>query len=189
MSLPPLRFRRWMRGALLAAAMGHLSLLAMAQDAPTDAHADASTDDQSWQVVYANPSPEQIPGLVNWVDIAPLAPEEAAEPSPESAVAQAANPETVIETGRASWYGRRFQGRRTASGERFDMNAFTAAHPSLPFGSLIKVRNPDTGNEVQVRVNDRGPHVRGRIIDVSYAAAQALGLLDSGHAVVVLMRP
>ena len=176
MSLRPLHCRRWLRGALLAVAMGHLNLVAIAQDAPNDT--------QAWQVRYANSAPEQFPGLADFADIGLPAPEESVEAPPE-----AVNPEVVIETGRASWYGRRFQGRRTASGERFDMNAFTAAHPSLPFGSLIKVRNPDTGNEVQVRVNDRGPHVRGRIIDVSYAAAQALGLLDSGHAVVVLMRP
>ncbi len=103
--------------------------------------------------------------------------------------ATAVRQEQVIESGRASWYGKRFHGRRTASGERFDMRAFTAAHPSLAFGTVIRVRNPETGKEVEVRVNDRGPHVHGRIIDISRAAAQALDLLDSGHAVVVLLRP
>jgi rare lipoprotein A len=88
--------------------------------------------------------------------------------------------ELVHERGLASWYGRRFHGRRTASGERFDMHAFTAAHPNLPFGSWIRVRNTADGRSVDVRVNDRGPHVKQRVIDLSRAAAQALGLVQSG---------
>jgi rare lipoprotein A len=89
--------------------------------------------------------------------------------------------------GKASWYGPRFHGRRTASGERFDMNALTAAHPTLAFGTRILVRNPQNGREVVVRINDRGPHVRDRIIDLSKAAAAALDLLEAGEAAVVLM--
>ncbi|MBI2769440.1 MAG: septal ring lytic transglycosylase RlpA family protein [Burkholderiales bacterium] len=83
----------------------------------------------------------------------------------------------------ASWYGPRFHGRRTASGEVFNMHALTAAHPNLPFGSVVRVTNLDSGRSVDVRINDRGPHVRQRIIDLSRAAAGALGLLDAGAGI------
>jgi len=89
-------------------------------------------------------------------------------------------------TGTASFYGRRFHGRRTANGERFDMNALTAAHRTLPFGSMVRVTNPSNGRSVTVRINDRGPFSRGRVIDVSRAAAKELGLIRRGHAAVEL---
>lgn len=85
-----------------------------------------------------------------------------------------------LETGVASWYGDRFHGRKTASGEVFDMNALTAAHPNLPFGSWVRVRNLLNGRSVDVRINDRGPHIKQRIIDLSRAAAHALGLAGQG---------
>ena len=85
-----------------------------------------------------------------------------------------------LERGQASWYGPRFHGRRTASGERYDQRALTAAHKTLPFGTLVRVRSLVTGKEIEVRVNDRGPFVRGRIIDVSRAAAEALGMTMLG---------
>ena len=85
-----------------------------------------------------------------------------------------------LERGQASWYGPRFHGRRTASGERYDQHAMTAAHKTLPFGTLVRVRSLVTGKEVDVRVTDRGPFVRGRIIDVSRAAAEALGMMGVG---------
>lgn len=85
--------------------------------------------------------------------------------------------EAYLQRGHASWYGRRFHGRRTASGERYDMNAMTAAHPTLPLPSYVKVRNLVNGREVIVRVNDRGPFHPGRIIDLSYVAARKLGVL------------
>lgn len=94
-----------------------------------------------------------------------------------------------IGRGAVSWYGGRFHGRRTASGERFDMYALTAAHPTLPFGTRIKVRRLDTGQEIEVRINDRGPHARGRILDLSRGAAQALGVLEAGESNVALVRP
>ncbi len=80
----------------------------------------------------------------------------------------------------ASYYGREFHGRRTASGERFDMNAMTAAHRSLPFGTIVRVTNPHNGRSVKVRINDRGPFVAGRDIDLSYAAAKAIDMLGVG---------
>jgi rare lipoprotein A len=97
--------------------------------------------------------------------------------------------EDEIARGQASWYGGKFHGRRTASGERFDMNALTAAHPKLPFGTRVRVRNPRNGREVVVRINDRGPFTGGRIIDLSRAAAEAIGLIQAGVGPVVLLRP
>ena len=88
----------------------------------------------------------------------------------------------------ASWYGVRLHGRRTASGERFDMNALTAAHRRLPFGTRVRVRSVDPGREVVVRINDRGPRHRGREIDLSVAAARALGIEHLGVARVQLFR-
>ncbi len=85
-----------------------------------------------------------------------------------------------LERGQASWYGPRFHGRRTASGERYDQHALTAAHKTLPFGTMVRVRSLITGREVDVRVTDRGPFVRGRVIDVSRAAAEALGMMGLG---------
>jgi len=91
-------------------------------------------------------------------------------------------PEPLREIGRgiASWYGGHFHGRRTASGERFDKDALTAAHPTLPFGTVVRVRSLVNGKEVDVRINDRGPFVGRRMIDLSQGAAKALGLVDAG---------
>jgi rare lipoprotein A len=85
--------------------------------------------------------------------------------------------------GLASYYS---QGKSTASGEKFDPNELTAAHPTLPFGTKLRVTNTATGKSVTVRVNDRGPYVPGRVVDVSYSAAQALGMVRSGTANVKL---
>ena len=92
----------------------------------------------------------------------------------------------VWRSGVASYYGSRFHGRRTASGERFDMNAMTAAHKTLPFGTKVRVTNPGTGKSVVVRINDRGPYAHGREIDVSRRAATELGLIQRGHGTVEL---
>ncbi len=91
------------------------------------------------------------------------------------------------ESGLASWYGRKFHGRPTASGERYDMYAMTAAHPTLPIPSFARIRNPANGREVIVRINDRGPFHKGRIVDLSYTAALKLDLLR-GVAPVELER-
>ena len=95
----------------------------------------------------------------------------------------------VIERGLASWYGEPFHGRRTANGEVYDMNELTAAHKTLPFGTRVRVFNPATGQQVVVRINDRGPFTGGRIIDLSRAAAERIGLIRAGVAPVVLSRP
>lgn len=84
------------------------------------------------------------------------------------------------EVGLASWYGMEYHGKRTASGERFDMEAFTGAHRSLPFGAWVRVTHLATGRAVTVRINDRGPWVEGRVIDLSRRAAEALGILRDG---------
>ncbi|MBM0170924.1 septal ring lytic transglycosylase RlpA family protein [Altererythrobacter sp. C41] len=89
-------------------------------------------------------------------------------------------------SGVASYYGRRFHGRPTASGERFDMNGLTAAHRTLPFGSKVRVTNPRTGKSVVVRINDRGPFSGKRTIDLSRAAAEEIGLVRAGHGRVEL---
>ena len=94
-----------------------------------------------------------------------------------------------FERGGASWYGGGFHGRRTASGERFDMHALTAAHRTLPFGTLVRVHSLVNGRDVEVRITDRGPFSHSRIIDVSRAAAQELGMLGMGFKEVVLMVP
>lgn len=90
------------------------------------------------------------------------------------------------QTGMASYYAREFDGRKTASGERYDMNDFTAAHPALPFGTRVKVTNLSNHQSVVVRVNDRGPHKKNRIIDMSFSAAKKIGLIASGTAKVSL---
>lgn len=86
------------------------------------------------------------------------------------------------EEGVASYYGSKFQGRPTASGEIYDQTALTAAHPKLPFGTLILVTNLSNGKKLELRVNDRGPFVEGRILDVSYRAAEELGFVREGLA-------
>jgi rare lipoprotein A len=89
--------------------------------------------------------------------------------------------------GKASWYGGKFHGRKTASGERFDQNALTAAHRTLPFGSKVRVTNLRNGRSVVVRINDRGPFGgRGRIIDLSRGAAKVLGMISDGVVPVVI---
>ncbi|MBC5764919.1 septal ring lytic transglycosylase RlpA family protein [Ramlibacter sp. GTP1] len=146
--------------------------------------------------VPAQELPGESPGAPAGVEV-PGAPPESGPPSPATPEegdapaaigqggdpsAQPADPEAAQphDRGVASWYGPRFHGRRTASGERFDMHALTAAHPTLPFGTVVRVENPDDGRSVEVRINDRGPHIKQRIIDLSRAAARALGMLDAG---------
>jgi rare lipoprotein A len=120
-----------------------------------------------------------------------IAPLDAAEPAPLVAATDdrtAARSGTPLARGKASWYGPRFHGRRTANGERYDMHALTAAHKTLPFGTRLRVRSVHTGKEVVVRINDRGPYKHQRIIDLSRAAMVALGTLERGVTEVELLR-
>jgi rare lipoprotein A len=86
----------------------------------------------------------------------------------------------ISQVGTASWYGKKYEGKTTASGERFDMHHFTAAHPTLPFGTYVRVTNLQNGRAVIVRINDRGPVTQDRIIDLSYNAALALDFTSEG---------
>ena len=99
---------------------------------------------------------------------------------PPAASTPPAEKAPLIQTGKASWYGEPHHGLKTASGETFDMDQFTAAHRTLPLGTRLLVTNLRNGRSVEVRVNDRGPVAAGRIIDVSYAAAQELGAVSDG---------
>lgn len=96
--------------------------------------------------------------------------------TPQPAVIESA----TIATGNASWYGPGFDGKTTASGEIFNQNLFTAAHRTLPFGTIVRVKCLKNGHTVDVRINDRGPFSKGRIIDLSKAAAAQIGLVERG---------
>jgi rare lipoprotein A len=112
--------------------------------------------------------------------------QEQREPLGGPAVANVVQPRPVTlrperaEIGQASWYGPRFHGRKTASGAIFDQSEYTAAHPKLPLGSRVRVINLENDKSVEVEINDRGPFVPGRIIDLSRAAARELGMLEDG---------
>jgi rare lipoprotein A len=108
------------------------------------------------------------------------------QPGAEIDIPQTPAAKPVLESGKASWYGRDFAGKPTASGEIFDENLFTAAHRTLPLGTKVKVTNVANGKSVEVKINDRGPFSGNRIIDLSRAAARALGIIDDGVAEVRL---
>jgi rare lipoprotein A len=135
---------------------------------------DPRTADPSIDLPQTHIIPREIPSI----ELLPSYPE------PEESATLAKIPElrepTIMETGLASWYGPRFHGKRTASGEIFNQHDFTAAHRTLPWGSKVKVTNTANGKSVEVRINDRGPFGRGRIIDLSRAAARVLGMMGSG---------
>lgn len=121
-------------------------------------------------------------------------PQESGGPSYDLPPFQRVEPEEPLESvdegwseeGIASWYGESYHGRPTASGEPFDMHASTAAHRRLPFGTLVRVRNLENGKQATLRINDRGPFVRGRVVDVSRRGAEELGLVAPGTAEVRL---
>ena len=117
-----------------------------------------------------------VPALILAVAVAGCAtPRGSVQPPPASGERPGS-----VQTGYASWYGKRHHGQLTTSGEVYDMNQFTAAHPTLPMGTRLRVTNLQNGRSVEVRVNDRGPAVHGRILDLSYAAARALGAVQEG---------
>ena len=110
----------------------------------------------------------------------------AVSPAPAPAAPAAAPAAADDMAGTAAWYGRKFAGRRTASGQRFNPAALTAAHPTLPFGTRVKVTNQANQRSVVVTINDRGPTSPGRVIDVSLAAARRLGFVRAGLTEVTL---
>jgi len=103
-------------------------------------------------------------------------------PPPAKSEAAASSKSRFSQQGKASFYAHKHHGRRTANGERHDQHAMVAAHPSLPFGTRVRVTNLQNQKQVIVRINDRGPFVRGRIIDLSRAAAEGVGMIDKGIA-------
>lgn len=126
----------------------------------------------------AQPAPKPARPAANTLAALPEA-----DPQPDRSL-EPAVAETFV--GHASWYGRKFHGRLTASGERYDMAAFTAAHRKLPFGSRVRVTNLANGRAVVVTINDRGPFAEDRLIDLSHAAAKQLGIVEDGVAEVRL---
>ncbi|MGE4408400.1 septal ring lytic transglycosylase RlpA family protein [Pseudomonas sp.] len=102
------------------------------------------------------------------------------QPAPPAATPPPSGQEGFIQSGKASYYARMHHGKRTANGETHDQNALVAAHRSLPFGTRVRVTNLNNGKQVVVRINDRGPFRRGRIIDLSRAAAIELDMLNAG---------
>jgi rare lipoprotein A len=111
-----------------------------------------------------------------------------ATPSPAPRQSQT-RPHPWYQVGKASWYGGHFQGRKTANGEKFDMHELTCAHRSLPLGSWVRITNVHNHRSVFVRVNDRGPMLDDRIVDLSYAAARAVGISGLGRVKIEVLRP
>jgi len=169
---------RRVRGAGAAALMALLAACTTAPTTPTTSPEPRAAAPQP------TPTPQHdAPGQA--VDEAPAIPS-AERPRPELLGGEVPR---EFQRGTASWYGPRFNGRRTASGERFDMREFTAAHRTLPFGTLVRVHSLVNGKEVDVRITDRGPYTGSRIIDLSRAAAEELGMLGLGFKEVVLLVP
>jgi len=132
------------------------------------------------KVAQTPPPPAPAPAA------APTAPEAAPEPNVPAPTVPAPSVPEYGETGIASWYGHPFHGRATTSGEIYDMEQMTAAHRTLPFGTMVRVHDLDNQKTVDVRINDRGPFVDGRIIDLSHAAARAIEMIGPGIANVRL---
>jgi rare lipoprotein A len=183
----PLRFVVPLGAAALAAfAVGMATADAHVQiDEQQQALAPSSNPAISFEASFADF--EELPTLTETppgaVDLASFDPPREIEPKPEPVASGVIR---SLGTGVASYYGRRFHGRLTANGERFNMNAMTAAHKTLPFGTKVRVTYPRNGRSVVVRINDRGPFIRGRTIDLSRGAATKLGMISSGHARVRL---
>jgi rare lipoprotein A len=156
---------------LFAAALGAASLAACAQSSVVTQKSGSPASRQASQQHDRTPSIASNRRVASAKKHTPFAPRRTAAETP------------MASQGIASFY---WQGTRTASGEKFDTYQMTAAHPSLPFGTRLRVTNVATGRSVTVRVNDRGPYVQGRVVDVSYSAANALGMVDKGLASVKL---
>ncbi|KLE33574.1 septal ring lytic transglycosylase RlpA family protein [Aurantiacibacter gangjinensis] len=168
---------RWLTPVLALALLG-TTASGRAQDAAqlspeaatAEATAEADADfDAAFEIIDEPVEPELPDHAVDITTIEPAEPEA-----------------SQLGRGMASYYGRRFHGRPTANGERFDMHAMTAAHRTLPFGSMVRVTNTRNGQSVVVRINDRGPFIRGRTIDLSRGAAEQIGMVSAGHASVEL---
>jgi peptidoglycan lytic transglycosylase len=181
-SLPQVAALEWRVNALaLMAALISSQGCAIITDAPNRAvstrgvsPSESQTGTPSSDKLPTHTFPREIPPIVK----VPSPPE--TEETPPIAKIPAPSLPTMMETGLASWYGPKFHGKLTASGEVFNQEKFTAAHRTLPWGSRVKVTNLANGKSVDVRINDRGPFGKGRIIDLSRAAARALGMVEQG---------
>ena len=162
---------RIIAGFVAAAALLHMS---SASALPTEALFDSHFAD------FETPAEPVIPAEAVDLDTIATAPLDAPIDAEPEAI------ERVLGAGMASYYGAELAGRRTASGERFDPRGMTAAHRTLPFGSKVRVTNSANGRSVVVRINDRGPFTRGRLIDLSRSAAERIGLVARGHGEVQL---
>jgi len=158
-------------------AQQQVEMTATSETRSVDALAFTPSDEAAFETAFGHldtPVEPEVPDHA--VDITTIEP--AAPPPPPAS--------SSLGTGVASYYGRRFHGRLTANGERFNMNEMTAAHRTLPFGSRVRVTNSNNGRSVVVRINDRGPFIRGRHIDLSRAAAEEIGMISRGHSNVEL---
>jgi rare lipoprotein A len=173
-------------GVFLCVCLG-ANLGAKAQNVQTDqtsaarAQQEASPTSSPSGVVELTPQPAKA------AEISSVEPESSAqEVSAQETNTAVPAPTTLLQSGLASYYGKWFHGRKTANGEIFNMTTLTAAHPTLPFGTLLKVTNTHNDQSVVVRVNDRGPYKGQRIIDLSQYAAAKIGMLSRGLATVVI---
>lgn len=183
-----LHFSRWAAVASALALAACATAPPAAVGLPVNQAFSASIAPASTSGIKAKSSAVATPPMDASIDLsaapssADLQPLEAAPPE-----RYAIRSEWEVERGGASWYGPRFHGRLTANGERYDMGAMTAAHKTLPFGTMVRVKSLVNGREVLVRITDRGPFIRNRIIDLSRAAAAELDMLNLGFKQVVLM--
>lgn len=184
MTRPVARTQTLHKAAPAAASVAMLMAVAAASPLLAEQRADVPsvTEQHSFDAAFADLELSQAERRPEALEI--LAAERRFEAAPiEVPVIDAAR---LLGTGIASYYGARFAGRQTASGEVFDPSRLTAAHRSLPFGSKVKVTNRRNGRSVIVRINDRGPFHRNRVIDLSREAARQIGLIGPGHGKVEL---
>ena len=180
-SLPQVAALEWRVSALvLMAAVISSQGCGIISDAPNRVVSTRGVSPSESQT--GNPSSDKPPTHTLPREIPPIA-KIPSPPETEQAPPATSQP-TMMETGVASWYGPKFHNKLTASGEVFNQEKFTAAHQTLPWGSRVKVTNLANGKSVDVRINDRGPFGKGRIIDVSRAAARALGMVGRGITTV-----
>lgn len=179
------RVKTWILAVILLPAGAGCGLVADVPHRALSMEPQLPPEMQTDVVSIDSPQSETSSAEIPSIAIIPPSPE-TPEELPRAKLPTPAPP--IVETGLASWYGARHHGKRTASGEYFDQKKFTAAHPTLPWGSIVKVTNLANGKSVEVRINDRGPYGKGRIIDLSRAAAKVLDMLRTGIAQVKVER-
>jgi rare lipoprotein A len=157
-----------------------LSALALVALPATAGHAEQPTLSVATAFADLGPAATEPFAQASAVDVTEVAPADAAP----AALPLSEQVATMLDTGMASYYGRELAGNRTASGEAFDPADLTAAHRTLPFGTRLRVTNQRNGQSVVVRVNDRGPYARGRVLDLSHAAAERIDMVRAGHVPV-----